>query len=157
MTGSGWIYQELTSDETGKMTIKRYSNKKKDLEKEFENKEWNEGLSIFYFARNNQGKGKKITANTIINANGEKTYFNFFKGSKEVKIDLFDFPVRTTYMTGKADWEGVYGLKGDFEGWFSDDDAAIPILAYLNVLVGKVKIELIKWNRKDWVPPKKLT
>jgi len=48
---------------------------------------------------------------------------------------------------------GNYGLSGKFEGWFSDDDAHIPIKAKMNVYVGSVVIELVKWKRGSWNPP----
>ena len=45
-------------------------------------------------------------------------------------------------------------LKGSFEGWFSDDEARIPIVSKMNVYVGNVVIELVKWKRPGWVPPR---
>jgi len=45
-------------------------------------------------------------------------------------------------------------LSGKFEGWFSDDNAHIPIKALMNVYVGKILIELKSWKRTGWIPPK---
>ncbi len=69
-------------------------------------------------------------------------------------IDAVNYPVKTVYFNGKAEWNGLYGLNGKFEGWFSDDDACVPIKAKMNVYVGNVNIELKSWKRKNWTPPK---
>jgi hypothetical protein len=44
-------------------------------------------------------------------------------------------------------------LEKDFEGWFSDDDARIPIRAKMKVIIGKVDIQLVRWKRANWSPP----
>ena len=78
-----------------------------------------------------------------------------FDGKQEiVEIDAVKYPVRTKYLNGSADWTGAYGLSGKFEGWFSDDDAKIPIRAKMKVYVGSVNIELVSWKRTNWTPPK---
>ena len=85
------------------------------------------------------------TANTFIN----------FKGKREnIEIESVNYPVRTIYFNGKADWTGVYGVTGEFEGWFSDDEARVPILAKMKTYLGSANIKLVKWKRKNWSPPK---
>jgi hypothetical protein len=44
-------------------------------------------------------------------------------------------------------------LTGYFQGWFSNDETFIPIVAEMKVIIGNVKLELVKWNRKGWNPP----
>jgi hypothetical protein len=44
-------------------------------------------------------------------------------------------------------------MTGNFEGWFSNDKYAVPIRAKLNVIIGSVDLELIKWNSELWNPP----
>jgi hypothetical protein len=48
----------------------------------------------------------------------------------------------------------LYGLGGKFEGWFSADDSRVPIKARMKVYLGNINIELKKWIRTDWTPPK---
>jgi hypothetical protein len=55
---------------------------------------------------------------------------------------------------GKLDFTGIFGLSGEFEGWFSNDEARVPILAKMKVLIGSVTIELMSWKRKGWAPPR---
>lgn len=114
----------------------------------------NDGLSILYFARQFVKSNKKFKVPTIIKSDIEYTYLNFTTKKENIEIDAVNYPVRTIYFNGKADWKGIYGLSGEFEGWFSDDDASIPIVAKMNVYLGSIRIELISWTRKNWQPPK---
>jgi hypothetical protein len=45
-------------------------------------------------------------------------------------------------------------LTGDFEGWFSNDEARVPILAKMKVILGSITIELMRWKRAGWTPPR---
>ena len=71
-----------------------------------------------------------------------------------VEIDAAKYPIKTVYLSGTANWTGIYGLSGKFEGWFSDDEARIPIRAKMKLYVGDANIELVKWSRGSWQPPK---
>jgi hypothetical protein len=62
--------------------------------------------------------------------------------------------VDVVHFEGRADFEGIFGMTGDFEGWFSNDEARVPILAKMKVIIGNIRIELTKWNREGWKPPK---
>jgi hypothetical protein len=117
-------------------------------------KKWTDGLSLFFFPRKYLTLKKSIKiptfieglAYTTINFNGDKI--------ENVEIDKVDYPIRTIYFNGKADYNGVYGFSGNFEGWFTDDEARIPVKAKMKVLVGNVLIELQSWKRTGWKPPK---
>jgi hypothetical protein len=82
------------------------------------------------------------------------TVINFAGTIGKQTIDAVDYPIRTVYLNADANWTGIYGLSGRAEGWFSDDDARIPIVAKMNVYVGAVRLELVKWKRGSWQPPK---
>ena len=90
----------------------------------------------------------------MIESDTVTTVINF--GGKRVNIDMdaTDYPVKTVYFNGDANWTGIYGLTGKFEGWFSDDAACIPIKANMKVYVGSVDIELKSWKRQGWKPPR---
>ena len=62
------------------------------------------------------------------------------------------YPVRVLEVEGSANAVGVYGMTGDFTGWFSDDEAAVLIKGRLKVLLGSVTVELIQWDRKERKP-----
>lgn len=127
------------------------------FEKSFSNphqKKYADGLSLFFVARNFLNCGKKITIPTIIDKDTAKTDINFSGEKRGVKASAVKYPVATRHFTGIAHWTGVYGLTGFFEGFFSDDEARIPIRAKLQLYLGSVEVELIKYTRKGWTPPK---
>src|SRR6185295_4480728 len=98
--------------------------------------------------------GRTVKIPTVIGSDTCLTTINFHGKKENMEVEAIDYPVKCIYFDGKADWEGLYGLNGNFEGWFSDDEAAVPILAKLSVYLGKANIKLIKWKRDGWIPPK---
>jgi hypothetical protein len=71
-----------------------------------------------------------------------------------VEVDAIDYPVDVVHFDGHLDFVGIFGLTGGFEGWFSNDEARVPIMAKMKVLIGSVTVELMKWNRQGWTPPR---
>jgi len=114
---------------------------------------YQDGLSLFYYARHGVKKKSLVTVPTVVNEKKGTTTFNFLAERTSAEIDAVEYPVDVVYFKGHAGFVGIYGLTGDFEGWFSNDDARIPILARMKVLIGSVRIELMKWKRGQWNPP----
>lgn len=113
-----------------------------------------DGLSILYFARANVHSATQMRVPTVVYGKLGTTHFSFESEPTTAEIDaLEDKKIRVKYFEGKAEFEGLYGLTGDFKGWFSDDEAAVPIRAEMKVLLGSVTIELTAWSRKGWQPP----
>lgn len=151
-----WEYQQLLMDyDKMNVNLKIWENKELQDEKDISlDSKINDGTSLFFVARQYTTLKRSIIVPTIIDGKIFDTKLNFRDKTENIEIDKVDYPIRTKYFDGQADWEGLYGLSGRFEGWFSDDDASVPILAKMNVYVGKVNIELIEWTRKGWTPPK---
>lgn len=115
---------------------------------------YQDGLSLFYFARGYIGTEENITTPTLINKDVVTTDFVFNGARTSRKSKGFDYPVDVIELRGQANFSGIFGLTGAFRGWFSNDDAAIPVEAKLRVLIGNVTVELIEWNRQGWNPPR---
>ncbi|MDT3739281.1 MAG: DUF3108 domain-containing protein [Candidatus Kapabacteria bacterium] len=113
-----------------------------------------DGCTLFFFAREFTDIKKSVKVPTVIGGGISYTYLNFHGNKSKVTIPSISYPVKTLFFDGKAEWEGIYGLKGYFKGWFSDDEARVPIKAQMNVYVGNINIELVKWSRGNWQPPK---
>jgi hypothetical protein len=113
-----------------------------------------DGLSLFFFARANARMQKKMKVPTFVNEKKVNTFMNFMNKIVPMEIDAVKYPIRTVELGGTADFVGIFGLTGGFQGWFSDDEAAIPIVARMKVILGSVYIELKKWNRPGWYPPR---
>jgi len=113
-----------------------------------------DGLSLFYYARSNFRQQKKISVPVLVNEKSYKTHFNFMNKIGTQDIDAVKYPIEIIEFDGTSDFTGVFGLTGYFKGFFSNDDAGIPIVAKMKVILGSVHIELIKWTRPGWVPPR---
>lgn len=154
--GNQWEFDKYEFDYTNmKVLMETSRNKQVTNRKEVSiSKYCNDGSSLLYTARTLIDAKKTITLPTVVMGNLVSTVINF-RGTKEsTDIDAVDYPVKTTYFDGVANWTGIYGLSGKFEGWFSDDAARVPVKAKMKVYVGSVTIELQSWKRGSWQPPK---
>ena len=112
-----------------------------------------DGLSIGFFPRRFIQTSQAIGVPTILYGKLGQTTFYFDRKVVEEEIDALERPVRVVEVEGVTDVKGIFGMTGDFVGWFSDDSLGVPIKGTLKVLIGDITIELTKWNRKGWHPP----
>lgn len=112
-----------------------------------------DGLSIAFLPRLLLQSSQTVSVPTILMGNTGTTTFYFLNNKTTESIDALDEPVKVVKVEGTTTAVGVYGMSGDFAGWFSDDEAAVPIKGQLKVLLGNVTLELVQWNRKGWKPP----
>jgi hypothetical protein len=113
-----------------------------------------DGLAIAFYPRLFIHSVKTVDVPTVLYGKIGTTTFEFTKNKTTEDIDAVDYPVRVVEVSGTTTAVGIYGMTGDFTGWFSDDTAAVPIKGKLKVLLGSVTLELVKWNRPGWNPPK---
>jgi hypothetical protein len=119
--------------------------------------ECQDGLSLFYCAREHVLERRQKSIPTFVDTNEVTTKINLSVENLEEEIDAVDYPIDVVKLDGRADFVGVFGLTGAFEGIFSNDLAGIPITARMKVVLGSVRVELRKWKRGDWIPPKAMT
>jgi hypothetical protein len=114
-----------------------------------------DGLSLFFYARDQLYSGKRVNIPCVVAEKKVNTYIDFSRQErKSVDLDAVNYPIDVVGFEGTAEFVGIYGLTGDFEGWFSNDEARIPIVAKMKVLVGSVTLELVSWKRPGWTPPR---
>ena len=115
---------------------------------------YQDGLSLFYYARGNVHSNGPENIPTFVSEKKVNTYINFTNTKTSSEIDAVKYPIETVEFEGRADFVGIFGLTGGFSGWFSNDEAAVPIVAKMKVILGSIRLELVKWNRPGWVPPR---
>ncbi len=115
---------------------------------------YQDGLSIFYYARLSLGSERTVYVPCFVNEQKVYTRINFRTDVQGISIDAVDYNVECIKLDGETDFVSVFGLTGFFEGWFSNDSAAIPIVAKMKVLIGNITLELKEWKRTGWTPPK---
>jgi hypothetical protein len=112
-----------------------------------------DGVSIAYVPRTLIHTVQSVVVPTVLYGKLGNTTYNCTNNRTTEKIGALDDPVRVVEIDGTTSVKGIFGMTGDFSGWFSDDEAAVPIKGKLNVILGSVNIELIKWSRSGWNPP----
>ncbi len=118
------------------------------------NNHFQDGLSILYYTRSLLNNKGTINIPCFVNEKEETTTINIYKENVPVEIDAVDYEIDCKRIDGKTDFVSVYGLTGHFEGWFTNDEKAVPVLAKMNVIIGSITLELIKWKKEGWNPPK---
>lgn len=113
-----------------------------------------DGLSLFFYARQALFANREIVVPTVIKEERVQTYLDMRTTRESVEVDAIEYPVDVRHFVGHADFVGFFGLTGDFEGWFSNDEARVPISAKLKIILGNVTVELMEWKRSGWVPPR---
>jgi hypothetical protein len=134
------------------------------------------GLSILFFAREEvrktrrgvgirkdevvPGKGengemrRRVSVPTVIYGKKGTTHFLFGSVPEYTEVDAMkDRKVRVMPFHGTAEFKGLFGLTGEFRGWCTDDNASVPVRAELQVMLGSIKVELIRYRRAGWTPP----
>ncbi|AFH49271.1 Hypothetical protein IALB_1563 [Ignavibacterium album JCM 16511] len=117
-------------------------------------REYLDGLSLFYYARMRTGRKASYSTPVFINEKGEKTVIRCYDKPEPIEIDAVDYKVNCVYLDGETEFKGIFGLTGYFEGWFSNDEYAVPIYAKMSVIIGNITVELKEWKKKNWTPPK---
>jgi len=154
--GDDTIFVEYNFRERSRIDMKKgkYNSSRLWLDSTtYINHRMQDGLSILFYARMNFGEQRTVTLPCFVNEKEEKTVINFFNESEPVSIDAVDYEIDCRRLDGRTDFVSIYGLTGDFEGWFSNDSFSVPIRAKMNVIIGSINLELIKWNEKLWNPP----
>lgn len=111
------------------------------------------GIAAFYLTRQLLGTGEELTIPILIQLDVKDVKISF--PPENTSIKFLNSSVRTKKVTGFVPFvaEEIAGVTGDFIAYYSDDSAKIPIRAYFKTSLGNVKVELVKWNRKNWQLP----
>ena len=113
-----------------------------------------DGSTLFFLARQLVDRKLNVRMPTIMDLTVGDTKLFFTGKIDKKKIKAVNYPIKVYHFEGSADWVALYGLGGKFQGWFSCDDARVPIYATMRVYLGNVNIELKSWKRAGWTPPR---
>ncbi len=117
------------------------------------NTQFQDGLSIFYYARYAFDKSQTVNIPVIMYVDSAMMKIDFDTKATDVIMSGVKYDVSSVYLEGFAYFTAVFGLTGDFSGYFSNDAARIPLEAKLKVKIGNISVELKSWKRKNWTPP----
>lgn len=75
-----------------------------------------DGFSLFYFSRTHVLQKKTMNVPTFIEKDQVNTFFEFTNTIEEEEIDSVDYEIEVVDFEGRADFVGVFGLTGGFQG-----------------------------------------
>lgn len=155
--GDYWTFSRYTFDYNGGHVYMDSGRKDTIVERRDTlklNGRMQDGLSLFFFAREHLMSKKQVNVPAIVKEKRVNTFIDFNGKRRSHEYDFVDYPVDVIGFEGNAEFTGIFGLTGGFEGWFSNDNARVPIVAKMKVILGNVTVELMRWNRTGWQPPR---
>jgi hypothetical protein len=156
--GSGnLIIKSIFNETNSSASYSVYDDESKQMIKNdsiFNSPRYVDGPSLFLFTRIYSRFNSEYNVPTMIDGKINNTQIVFDSERAEMEIDAFPDPVKARKYSGLADWEGgsSQSLSGEFIGWISDDDSAVPLYSEVKVLLGKIKIELEHQYKSSLVP-----
>ena len=156
LMGGEWEYQKLFFNYSGSRILNKKWIKKQLMHTSRHSMEGSSRIhdliSLAFMIRSRSYQKAPYSAKAIIDAGVFDVRINQTGSKESVEIGAVDHPVRCRHVSGNANWK-MYGMTGFAEAWFSDDDARIPVKAYIDLKIGKAKVELVRWKRAGWKPP----
>jgi len=160
-----WGYQKITFQRPIQKSNAPKDSRVVRVEKWFNNEKINDttiysdkkvidGSTLFFLARRLVDRKLNVRIPTIMDLTVGDTRLNFTGKIERTRIKAVSYPIKTYHFEGSAEWVALYGLGGKFQGWFSADEARVPISARMSVYLGSVNIELKSWKRDGWIPPR---
>jgi len=160
-SGKGVAYRKMVFDYDAKKMYYEWGNRSPAGKRKAEGydtiaikEHCQDGLCLFYFARAHAREKIKTTIPTFIDTNEVTTNINFNIERTNEDLDSVSYPVDVVKLEGHANFVGIFGLTGGFEGEFTNDAAAVPVTARMKVILGSIRVELESWTRNSWAPPK---
>lgn len=116
------------------------------------NIKFQDGLSLFYNSRLNSFSVENFLIPVFMNEAETSVNYYFSAKPEEISLAVLDDDVKSIKCNGTANFTGVFGLSGEFAGWFSNDEARIPLKSQMNVIIGNITLELDSYKRNGWKP-----
>lgn len=104
------------------------------------------GPAYFFYTRVFAGTDKHIKVPLYVDE--KKNYITMDNTTETEEIKCNAYPgghVKTYFSSGDANFDGPFGFNGHYKAWYSVGPLKVPIMAYLRVWLGNVKIRLVKY------------
>lgn len=119
---------------------------------------YTDGVSFFYYlreySRNADGKKTSFSIPIVVDSVRSSVDLTINEEREPCDITAFDFPMDSYRMSGHINFQGFFGVSGDFVGWMSADSAQIPLKGNIKVILGSVVVRLKDIKRENWIPVK---
>jgi len=111
-----------------------------------------DALGLLMRSRGLSGSGISLTMPTLNDYEIKPTEITFPNEVEEIEVAALDRPIRARRVEGTAKWVGrsFAGMSGPFRAWVSDDEAAVPLKANVEIFLGSIILELESFERPGW-------
>jgi hypothetical protein len=118
-----------------------------------------DGLGYIMLGRCLSASATTVTVASINKTEFRSSILRFSKNRERIEIGAIDGPIRARRIESEAAWKtsADLGISGSFRMWVSDDDAAVPLRAEVDIALGSITIELESWKREGWNPNRLLS
>jgi len=156
--GNDWVYTTYHFD-FNKKTVQWQQSKNGALMKTVDyplDRDYTDGVSFFYYLResckNAAGRRMNLTIPIAVDTIRSSVYVSINEGKEQCETTAYDFTVDSYRLSGHLNFQGFFGITGDFTGWMSPDSAAVPLKGNVKVILGSVVVKLKDIKREHWVP-----
>lgn len=113
-----------------------------------------EVLSLLFMARAHASSNGTAVVPTMVGKSVGETLLQFTGQTEEIDVPALDEPIEAFHFTGDARWvgSGFAGMQGEFSGWVSRDEAAVPLRGEVGIFLGSIVLELESFDRPSWPP-----
>ncbi|MEZ4689858.1 MAG: DUF3108 domain-containing protein [Ignavibacteria bacterium] len=115
------------------------------------NVRFQDGLSLFYKARINSFTPEDNFMVPVFMNEEETSVDYYFKSNRKKyhyrRLKMILLRVGCNRLQNLPE---VFGMNGEFAGWFSKNSAEVPLKAQLNAIVGSITLELDSFKRSDF-------
>ena len=113
-----------------------------------------EVLSLLFMARAQASSNGTAVVPTMVGRSVGETLLQFTGQTEEIDVPALDEPIEAYHFRGDARWvgSGFAGMQGEFRGWVSKDEAAVPLRGEVGIFLGSIVLELESFDRPSWPP-----
>lgn len=156
--GDDWIYTSFHFDFT-KNIVKWEQSKDGEIIKSVIfpiDHPYTDGVSFFYYlreySRNANERKTSFSIPIVVDSTRSSVDLTINEEREPCDVAAFDFPMDSYRMSGHINFQGFFGVSGDFVGWMSADSAEIPLKGNIKVILGSVVVRLKDIKRENWKP-----
>lgn len=127
------------------------------------------GITAFFLTRRFAGRNEDLSEPFLFSSKSdnrendtpsfkiqiERVDLHFTGKKTHVEVSSLDSEVNALEFSGYVHFvsKEIVGVSGEFTGWYSDDQARVPLKSTFNTFLGDVTLKLVKWKKENWNPP----
>lgn len=107
---------------------------------------------LFMLLRHPGSSGDTMTIHSVMERSVKTTSITYEDQTDQLTVGNSERSLRCRRFRARANWSrpDYAGLTGEFEGWITEDEAAIPVRMEAKIAIGSIRLELEYVHRPGW-------